>query len=265
MDDESSPFRELLCQLTAAYRDGKPLVILSDYDGTLTGYFDHPDLAVLSPRTRSALGKLSALPNVFVGVVSGRALGNLRQMVQLEGLYYAGTTGLEIDLLGSVIEHDRAAELKRWIEPLATRMHKATEAFAGTWLENKPYGFTAHYRHLDPNRKADFQSTFQSIVTQTNIPIKTVDVSLGLEMILDIGWNKGTAIDRILDSISNDAFVFFAGDAANDLEAFETARRRQGVTLAIGHEVEFDTDFRFGSPEALGELLYRLHEELSPS
>ena len=79
------------------YIDQSPeLNILLDYDGTLAPIASHPDLAVLPEATRKVLRHLSQMPSVSVCIMSGRSLANLKQMVAIDGITYAGSQGLEI-------------------------------------------------------------------------------------------------------------------------------------------------------------------------
>ena len=90
----------ILERLLAAHRRGERLVLVFDYDGTLTPLVAHPSLAHLDPALRDVLARLAATPRVTVGVVSGRGLDDLIGMVGLEGLSYGGSTGLELELAG---------------------------------------------------------------------------------------------------------------------------------------------------------------------
>src|SRR5262245_48483918 len=86
--------------LLSAHRAGRHLILLFDYDGALVPIVEHPQLARLAPRTRLLLKQLARQPRVSVGVLSGRKLDDLQEMVALPGLYYAGTNGLELELRG---------------------------------------------------------------------------------------------------------------------------------------------------------------------
>ena len=76
--------------------DSSLLALLLDYDGTLSPIAPHPDLATLPPETRAVLERLARLPDVFIAVVSGRGVNNVRDMVGIQGITYAGNHGLEI-------------------------------------------------------------------------------------------------------------------------------------------------------------------------
>jgi trehalose 6-phosphate synthase/phosphatase len=72
------------------------LALLLDYDGTLSPIAPHPDLAVIPPETKKVLARLARMPDVFVAIISGRGVNNVKQMVGIEGITYAGNHGLEI-------------------------------------------------------------------------------------------------------------------------------------------------------------------------
>ena len=72
------------------------LALLLDYDGTLAPVASHPDLAVLPELTRQVLIRLSRTSNVAVCVMSGRSVADLKRMVDVPGITYAGNQGLEV-------------------------------------------------------------------------------------------------------------------------------------------------------------------------
>src|SRR5579864_6206731 len=87
------------------YIRGNRLMLLFDYDGTLADFADRPQQATLPPPTRVVLGTLATQPRVTVGIISGRELDDLKRMVGLPGLFYAGSSGLECDLRGEISTH----------------------------------------------------------------------------------------------------------------------------------------------------------------
>lgn len=73
------------------------LALLLDYDGTLAPIAPHPDLATLPPETKNVLQRLSNHSDVYIAVISGRNVDNVKAMVGIEGITYAGNHGLEIE------------------------------------------------------------------------------------------------------------------------------------------------------------------------
>ena len=147
-----STSQDILEKLRAAHRRGQRLVLIFDYDGTLTPLVAHPRLAVLDPALREVLARLAATPRVVVGVVSGRGLDDLISMVGLAGLSYGGSTGLELELAGQRLVPAGASASQARLDPLNTAIETHLTAYPGTWIERKPFGFTVHYRQLASDR-----------------------------------------------------------------------------------------------------------------
>ena len=72
-------------------------ILLSDYDGTLTPIVRRPEEAILSPEVRDKLHALAENLVFSVGIISGRSLPEVKSLVGIEGIYYAGNHGLEIE------------------------------------------------------------------------------------------------------------------------------------------------------------------------
>src|SRR5690242_19474583 len=79
-----------------------------DLDGTLAGFAPNPKLVKLKPQTRLALETLAADPRNCLAIVSGRAVDDLRNIVNLPGIIYAGNHGLEISGPGLEFIHAEA-------------------------------------------------------------------------------------------------------------------------------------------------------------
>ena len=72
------------------------LCLLLDYDGTLAPIASHPDLTVLPDETKQILERLSKMPDVFMGIITGRSIPDIKQKVGIPGITYAGNHGLDI-------------------------------------------------------------------------------------------------------------------------------------------------------------------------
>jgi trehalose 6-phosphate synthase/phosphatase len=72
------------------------LALLLDYDGTLAPIAPHPDLAYLPIETKNVLQRLSRNPDVYIAIISGRNVENVKKMVGIEGITYAGNHGIQI-------------------------------------------------------------------------------------------------------------------------------------------------------------------------
>src|SRR5690606_12838701 len=78
--------------------DDRPLLLLLDFDGTLTEFQPDPAAVYLPARRRDILAGLRE--RATVGVVSGRRLEDVRLRVSLDDIIVAGLHGLEIAIPG---------------------------------------------------------------------------------------------------------------------------------------------------------------------
>lgn len=99
--------------------DNHKLALLLDYDGTLAPIATHPDLATLPIETKNVLQRLSNMPDVYIAIISGRNVNNVKSMVGIEGITYAGNHGLEIlHPDGSKFVHPMPAEFENKVAGL---------------------------------------------------------------------------------------------------------------------------------------------------
>jgi len=255
----TAPADALLARLVQTHRRGGQLVLLFDYDGTLVPIADHPALARLDPATRELLGQLAGLPRVLLGILSGRMLEELAEMVALAKLCLAGTAGLELHLYGARLVPPQAEPARQWIGNLAQRLDGLPAAFPGAWLENKGLGLTVHYRDVPAERAGPLRAEVDRAVAALAHPFRLTDGPLAVEIVPELGWNKGTAVQRILDSLpGDDVCLLYAGDEANDADALQTVAALGGIALGIGPQAPDAAQYRLPDPAALIALLAEL-------
>ena len=254
----------ILERLLAAYRRGERLVLVFDYDGTLTPLVAHPRLAQLDPALRDLLDRLAALPRVAVGVVSGRGLDDLIGMVGLEGLHYGGSTGLELELAGERLIPAEALDSRALLESLRAASASRLAVYPGAWVEEKPFGFTVHYRQLVSSRIDPLRTEIADLLEPHAASLHVLDGPLAIEVVPAIDRDKGTALRAIADHGGGEpATVLYAGDAANDALALTVAAELGGIALGIGPEPPAVAEYRLSDPAALAELLAALAEALT--
>ncbi|RUQ41361.1 MAG: trehalose-phosphatase [Candidatus Competibacteraceae bacterium] len=252
----------LLERLTAAYQRGERLVLIFDYDGTLTPLVAHPSLAHLDPALRDVLARLAAMPRVTVGVISGRGLDDLIGMVGLEGLSYGGSTGLELELAGERRIPTEALESRTLFDALRAVSEICLTAYPGAWMENKPFGFTVHYRQLAPDRIEPLRTEMADLLEPHAAGLHVLDGPLAIEVVPAIERDKGTALRAIVAACGEPATVLYAGDAANDARALAATAERGGIALGIGPAPPSEAVYRLPDPAALAELLVGLADAL---
>jgi len=125
------------------------ILLLIDYDGTLLPIVERPELAILPQRTRGLLREVMGRRNFTVGIISGRALNDLKNRVGLEDLIYAGNHGLEIEGPGLRFVNPTAEEARPALQLLDQALSKEMGAIRGALVENKGLSLSVHYRLVE--------------------------------------------------------------------------------------------------------------------
>lgn len=252
------PLRRDLERLAGALSRGRPVALLFDLDGTLAPFRPAPSRARVPAPARRALQALAALPGVAIGVLSGRALSDLRRRVGLPGIAYAGCSGLEVEIRGRAVRHPRAREGRRRLRRAAAVLRAVARAFPGAWVERKPLGLTLHFRRVSARRVPAIRARAAAGIR----PLAGLAALRGgprtIEVFPALGWDKGTAVRAILLKLRGRPLPLYAGDAENDAEAFRAVRSMRGITIGVGPRAPREARHRLAGPRSLAELLDRL-------
>jgi trehalose-phosphatase len=220
--------------LLAAYHAGEKLVLLFDYDGTLTPIVEHPWQAKLAPETRQLLAELAAQPHVHVGVFSGRRLDELEQLIGLPQISYCGVSGIEMRIDGTLLVHPTARESVPLIDEITRRLAAIEHVYPGAWVEHKRYGFTVHYRGVEVALIEEVHTRILGFLDSWSRQLRIVEAPLAVEALVGGTWTKGDAVHKIVEQVGEPAFVLYAGDAPNDREALDAATAHGGIALGVG-------------------------------
>jgi len=253
---------EISGRLITAYRKGGRVALLFDYDGTLAPIAAHPWLAEMPADTRTVLQKLGRLPRLHIGVLSGRALDELIQMVGLADLYYCGTSGLELDLRGKRVLPAQREECATLIDDLARSLHSVAAGASGAWIENKPLGLTVHYRGVEPALIPAFRVRVTHVIHAMGDKIRATSGRAAIEVTPNIGWTKGSAVKNILENIGPNVFPLYAGDSGNDAAGMEMVSAFGGITIGIGAHAPMRASISLEGPPELATLLQAFLEDL---
>jgi trehalose-phosphatase len=237
------------------------LLILLDYDGTLTDFKKNPDHSRISPRTRALLRRLKRkYPVIFV---TGRYIDSLVKVSGLKGFPAVGTHGFEgRGLPGGLRLAPKSLEKKFRKE--AARLWKALQAlprrFPGIHIERKPFSSTLHFRGLDlsPSAVRDLNRGFKDLF-RGSVTRRSWKLQAGKQMIeaMPKGYSKGKAVRKILERFPGHV-PLYAGDDIGDISVFKVLGKR-GLRIAVGRRIpRKHYDLRFEKPEDLIEWLKNL-------
>ena len=225
---------EVLIPLFTAYHAGEKLLLLFDYDGTLTPIVEHPWQAQLAPRTRQLLAELASQPRVHVGVFSGRRIDELEQLIGLPQLAYCGLSGIEMRIDGNLLVHPVARDNVQLIDEIVRRLSAIEHVYPGAWVEHKRYGFTVHYRGVEAGQIEEVRKRILGFLENWTRQLRILEAPSAVEVLVGGAWNKGDAVHKMIEHVGEPVFVFYAGDAANDREAMETATAHGGIAVGVG-------------------------------
>ncbi|XP_060530234.1 uncharacterized protein LOC132704326 isoform X2 [Cylas formicarius] len=222
----------------------KKVALLLDYDGTLTPIVAHPDLAKIPAQTKTILKRLSELPDVFVAIVSGRNVDNVKDMVGLHNITYAGNHGLEVIFpTGERYTHQLPTEFDEQVKALIAGLEKSVVR-EGAWIENKGATLTFHFRATPEHLRPHIEKSAKEIMEHAGFKVSIAHCAL--EARPKVEWNKGTVVTMLLDKEygkdewQDNIKVIFAGDDNTDEDAMKVLRGK-AATFRITNNSKITT------------------------
>ena len=256
--------------VAAIMRDRRrPLLLLTDFDGTLCEFQTDPAAVFLSDPCRTALSTLATRRGLSVGVVSGRRAADIRRRTTLDGpIYYAGLHGMEIDGPDTRFEVPHLAAQRDLLAELARSITAAVAPLPGAFLENKELSWALHVRAASAADRQRAEHAFWSLATPA-LDAGTLRLQRGecvFELLPDIAWHKGDAVrwieadaTRRLGSVVRPIYL---GDDRTDEHAFDAVGTR-GITIVVGRRPS-QAAHRLEDPAAVERLLVRLAAVTQP-
>jgi trehalose 6-phosphate phosphatase len=253
-----SAWQEVFLRLKSA----EHVLLLSDFDGTLAPIVERPDLAYLPQRTKRLLQDLAHRQHYTVGIISGRALGDLKDRVGLKGVLYAGNYGLEIEAPWFSFRNPAAEESKPLLRDLYQQLSLALETIKGVIVENKGFSLSVHYRLAAKSQSDEVRSIFERI-TSTARMRREIQVTFGkkvYEVRPAIDWDKGKVVELLFQKKREEKVLpLFLGDDLSDEEGFKAIDKYGGIAIFVGEGGgPSGAHYFLRSPAEVDEFLERL-------
>lgn len=237
------------------------LALFCDFDGTLAPLAGHPDRAHLPVATRAVLERLGRLPRMFVGVVSGRSLRDLRRRVGLRKIYYIGSHGLEWagpNGQGSVRAN---VGWQRCIRELREKLQSCLDGLPGIYVEPKTVSIAVHYRNARVSVAERALLSVRHLVQSSPNSWRLLEGKKVLEVLPPAEMDKGRAVleavGRIQSLAGGRPLLVFLGDDVTDETVFVRLRRAD-VGIHVGAGRRSRARYRLRSPVEVGYFLQRL-------
>ena len=252
--------------LSAACRAADRVLLLADYDGTLTPIVSRPEEALLSEEMRYRLILLASVPTITVGVISGRELMDVESLVAIGGLYYAGNHGLEMDGPGYRCVNPEAELTRPLFHELAGRLRGALAGIEGIVLQDKELSLSVHYRLVGAEREAEVERIVRELVGPL-VEQGKVRLHPGKkvwEIRPPVDWHKGRVVAVIREEVAREFSVanlltIFIGDDVTDEDAFKAVVPPDGWSVYVGAPPPASAaPYYLENVAEVGELLDRL-------
>jgi trehalose 6-phosphate phosphatase len=237
---------DLLHALTAAAASPR-LLVVSDFDGTLAPIVNNPADARALPAAAAALTQLADLPDTTAALVSGRALGVLRELSGLSGvpstIHLVGSHGAEFT---TGFTHDIDEGL---LARITAELNDIASQRPGVAVETKPASVALHVRNASP---ADGDAALEAARQASTAWNAHVTAGKAVLEFAVISTDKGEAVDILRDQIAATAVVFL-GDDVTDEKAFRRMRDKDiGIKVGPGETL---AQYRIGAPDDVATTL----------
>jgi trehalose 6-phosphate phosphatase len=212
--------------------------MITDMDGTLRPIVPVPSAAQPTERNRKLLRDLNQ-KLALVAVVSGRAVQDVYQRVNLPELVYAGNHGLERWQNGEVVASPQAARYRSHLEAAIQTIKPQMPA--GMWIEDKQVTLSIHYRDTaNPTQTArTFQPIFAEIADNHNL--KLFQGRMIFELRPPLNVDKGTIFKQLVEEYKLQAALYI-GDDTTDADALKMAQSMRESGACYGLAVGVDSD-----------------------
>jgi trehalose-phosphatase len=242
----------------------RSLVLLLDYDGTLTPIVQRPELAELAADVREQLARLAELCKI--GIVSGRDLRDVCSMVGLGSLYYAGSHGFELSgPNGWSREPSDSPALERALDEAEAALEEQMGDVPEAWVERKRFAIAVHYRQVAEQDVPKLRAAVKAIASAYGLRIT------GAKKVFELRpaahRDKGTAAIDLLEALGgkdDDALAIYIGDDETDEDAFAALADR-GISIVVARKDDArltGASYVLRAPDEVARLLSLLEDEL---
>jgi len=236
----------------------KKLVLFLDYDGTLTPIVSRPELAVMSDEMREIIRSLAKRHTT--AIVSGRMREDVERLVNIEGLFYAGSHGFDIRGPQVSLIQPAAEKTIPLIAQITRQLNKNVGNWKGVLIEDKKFSVGIHYRLAQEDVVPELEGVALKIIHKYP-ELRLMRGKKVFEILPAFEWNKGKAIQWIMQALGlsfSGVSAVYIGDDTTDEDAFRTLRSRGVGILVADPPRPSSADFLLKSPQEVKELFEKI-------
>jgi trehalose-phosphatase len=207
------------------------LALFLDFDGTLSPIVADFAEARIDAPVRDVVKGLAR--RFVVAIVSGRGSADVRDRVGIDGLIYAGSHGQEIDMLdGSRYEHPASLSAAAALDRAESSLRHLLLDADGVVVERKPFSIAVHVR----NARSEYARSLAAHVSAEIAREEGLIARRGKEiweLRPNVAWDKGKAIEHLIDEVAPGCIPVFIGDDETDEDGFRAVGRRGGLGIVV--------------------------------
>lgn len=240
------------------------ILLCSDFDGTLTPIRPRPADVILCADMRLLLHNLSKHNSFIVGVISGRELKDLKRMVAVKGLIYAGNHGFEIFHNKKHFIYPAARKFIPVISGIARKLKSKVSFFPQAILEQKRLSLSLHYRLVEIGRLPQLRTVFFQIV-KPYLVARKVKLTYGKkvwEIRPPIEWDKGKALLWLAQGLKRKKMLaIYLGDDLTDEDGFRSVNKIGGISILVGRRRNSRARYYLRSTKDAQKFLEEIYKE----
>ena len=245
--------------------EAERLWLFLDYDGTLEKFSRTPADILPDNKVIELIRRLAGKSRIRLAIVSGRRLRDIQTLVPVQGIYIAGTYGIEIQTAeGERIQREDYVLIRPYLDRLKPHWEEIIDGRKDFYLEDKGWSLALHARFAPEKEATRVISTIQHTLDQELITdeYRLIKHKRFLE-VSSAKAHKGKTVSFLLNSFPlPGARLLYIGDDDNDAEAFETIHSFGGVAISVaqyfGYIRSSGGDYVLKSPKAVRKWLENL-------
>jgi len=244
------------------------LALLLDFDGTLSPLVSRPEDAVLPATTKHLLERLSKSQYVSLAIISGREVDNVGDKVNIPGVTYAGSHGLNIIFTDKTrYDHIVPDDIFATSQKLVKTIENCCVTDGAT-IEDKGAVFTFHYRNVPLHKQPQLIQQVERLINEAGFKVGRAHAAI--ESKPPLYWDKGKACKLIMDKLygsdwQSSVGCIYVGDDVTDEDAM-LALKGVGFSFKVtggGTQTPTNADARLESIESVTSLLQWIEKHVT--
>ena len=208
--------------------------------------------------------QLRDCPQVFIALISGRALEDLYGLIKIPGITYVGNHGLEIRNPSGIHKKMLSASRQKEMQQIQEMLKANLGTLPGMFLEDKESTLSVHYRLVAREEQEKVARELERFKKKWGARWAVIAGKMVFEIRPRVDFHKGKAVRDLLKNAPRlPVLPFYFGDDQTDEDAFRFLKGR-GITVFVGPSAgPSDAEYYLQNPAEVLEILKRAAEAAS--